>query len=533
MKIIEGQLAVMAARLGAAKRTGRKGDTNVVEVEDAVALSLANAHSLGEAVDGIYAYPRRFTSPPFQHQRQTMAVGLVELMAHKRLFNLSDPGLGKSYSTIWMIDVMLKLGIINSVLILAPKSTIYDPWRKEIFEAMPNYTVGLPVGNKAKREKEIARGYQIVITNHHTVSTSLSALKAREFDLIILDESTIIKTANAKITKDMVALVGTAKYVVLLSGTPTAHSCLDAHGQLLVGKVPNITRSLTKFKTELGVQMGPYKWEPFHDARDRVMTMMQPAVRFDKRECLDLPPYIPVFRDVGISKEQKYAHDMLVDEAVYELQAKGADVSHTVTAVNAMSLMTKLLQVSAGVVWGEDDKGKRVAIELDCKERIADVISIIESCEHKIVISATYTSIINMLYRKLEKHFGEDTVGIINGEVEAKARGEVVRKFQDPESQMRILLIHPKAAGHGITLTQADTLIHWTPPMSTEVYLQSCARIDRPGAVGISTTIIHMIGIPLERERYLAMADKVDDQKQMLDAYTKLMKQHGITVRIG
>jgi hypothetical protein len=48
-----------------------------------------------------------------------------------------------------------------------------------------------------------------------------------------------------------------------------------------------------------------FKWTPKADAQEKIHKALQPAIRFTKAQCLDLPPVITEIRDVPLTPQQK------------------------------------------------------------------------------------------------------------------------------------------------------------------------------------------------------------------------------------
>ena len=83
---------------------------------------------------------------------------------------------------------------------------------------------------------------------------------------------------------------------------------------------------------------------------------------------------------------------------------------------------------------------------------------------------------------------------------------------------MKVLVIQPAAAAHGITLTAADTIIWYAPCTSIETYLQANARIDRKGQKN-AMTIIHIAGSPVEWKLYRMLRERLSDHTKLIDLY--------------
>jgi SNF2 family DNA or RNA helicase len=67
------------------------------------------------------------------------------------------------------------------------------------------------------------------------------------------------------------------------------------------------------------------------------------------------------------------------------------------------------------------------------------------------------------------------------GDTTSDEREDIVKRFQDPNSELRFFVGQPRTGGYGLTLTEANTMIYYSNGYDLEVRLQSEARIDRYG----------------------------------------------------
>ena len=111
----------------------------------------------------------------------------------------------------------------------------------------------------------------------------------------------------------------------------------------------------------------------------RVFNALQPAIRFTKAECLDLPDMVYVKREVELTRQQKKYYKELKDKMV--MQASGEQI----TAVNAAVSMNKLLQISSGAVY--TDEGE--ALEFDIKHRYKVLREVIDESSKKVLVFRT------------------------------------------------------------------------------------------------------------------------------------------------
>jgi SNF2 family DNA or RNA helicase len=189
------------------------------------------------------------------------------------------------------------------------------------------------------------------------------------------------------------------------------------------------------------------------------------------------------------------------------VEAAGEQIS----AVNAAAKLTKLLQISGGAVYTDTHE----VVEFDVSPRLNALTEVLDETEHKVIIFVPYRHTIELV----AKYLNEQGVSneIINGQVAAKERGNIINRFQTNEFP-RVLIIQPQAASHGVTLTAADTVVFWSPVMSVETYLQCVARIDRVGQVN-KMTIVHLQGSEIERKMYQMLQSKIDSHEKLVDLY--------------
>jgi SNF2 family DNA or RNA helicase len=189
------------------------------------------------------------------------------------------------------------------------------------------------------------------------------------------------------------------------------------------------------------------------------------------------------------------------------IEAAGEEVS----AVNAAVQINKLLQIAGGAVY--TDTGE--VIEFDVSSRLNVVQEVIEESSHKVLVFVPFTHTIELL----EKHLAKNniTCDVINGSVSVNKRSDIVKRFQE-QAEPKVLIIQPKAASHGLTLTAANTIIWYAPCTSVETYLQANARIDRPGQVN-NMTVVHIKGSPIEARMYTMLQNNIDNHQKVIDLY--------------
>ena len=241
-----------------------------------------------------------------------------------------------------------------------------------------------------------------------------------------------------------------------------------------------------------------YKWASKANAADLVHEALQPAIRFSKAQCLDLPPVLTTTREVPLTPQQAKYYTMLKDRML--VQAAG----ETISAVNAAAGVSKLLQISCGAVYTDDKE----VVEFDAAPRLGVLEEILDETDRKVIIFALFRSSIDSIQTHLTKKNIPNEC--IHGGVTPNKRADIIHRFQH-EKEPRVLVMQPQATAHGITLTAADTVVFFGPLMSVEQYIQCIARADRKGQNSDKVTVIHIQGSPIEKKMFKALEAKVSD----------------------
>ena len=446
-----------------------------------------------------YEWPGLFK--PFDHQRDTSRF----LSIHRRAFCFNEAGTGKTSAAIWAADYLMNLGKIRRVLVICPLSIMHSAWQADLFKTAMHRTCAVAHGATSKREKIIRSDYQFVIINYDGVSVVSDAIAKGGFDLIIVDEANAYKNTTTKRWKTLARLVTADTYLWMMTGTPAAQSPEDAFGLARLVNPNGVPRYKTAWRDKVMTQITRFKWAPKTDSRITVFDALQPAIRYEKAQCLDLPEVVYQTRLVPLSVQAtKYYRDL-----VKEMQIKTA--GETISTVNAAASLTRLLQLSGGAVYTDDGN----IVEFDITPRLSVLQEVLDESLHKVLIFIPYKHTLSLVQKHLESAGISNE--IISGDVTAIQRADVFKNFQQNQDP-RVLLIQPQAASHGVTLTAADTVIFWSPVMSVETYLQCIARIDRVGQKN-SMTVIHLQGSEVERRMYTMLQNKVSLHEKLVDLY--------------
>tara|TARA_R110000744_G_scaffold40608_2_gene92155 strand:+ start:954 stop:2405 length:1452 start_codon:yes stop_codon:yes gene_type:complete len=442
---------------------------------------------------------------PFEHQKSTAAF----LTLNKRAFCFNEQGTGKTASAIWASDYLLNQGYIKRVLVICPLSIMEVAWRADLFTFAMHRTVDVAHGAAAKRKKIIAQGAEYVVINYDGVEIVADEIANGGFDLIIVDEATHYKNAQTKRWKMLSKLITNSTWVWMMTGTPAAQSPLDAYGLAKIINPSAVPKFFSSFRDQVMVKITQFKWVPKESSVAIVYNALQPAIRFTKDECLDLPEMVYTKREVELTRQQKKYYQQLRDKMV--IQAAGEQITTPNAAVN----MNKLLQISCGAVY--TDNGE--TLEFDIKHRYKVLREVIDESSKKVLVFVPFKHVIDILVAKLK---GEGiTTEIIRGDVSASKRTDIFKRFQTMDDP-KVLVIQPQAAAHGVTLTAANTVVWWGPTSSLETYLQANARVHRSGQ-DHKCTVVQLQSSDVEKRIYSLLDNRINIHTKIVDLYKDLL----------
>jgi SNF2 family DNA or RNA helicase len=448
-----------------------------------------------------YDWPGRFK--PFSAQREAAAF----LSMYDRSFNLSELGTGKSLASLWAYDYLRGIGRLNKALIISPLSTLERTWADELFQHFPHLTSVVLHGSRDKRLKLLKQDVDVYIINHDGVGIIEPELKTREdIDLVIVDEiAQAARNAGTDRWKSINKVVNRhdkKRACWGMSGTPTPNAPTDAWAQCRLVVPEKVPPYFNRFKGQVMRQLTQFSWVPKPDATEIVQRVMQPAVRFTRDECLDLPPLMYETRMVGMTAEQSKAYKEMVSRL--RTQAEQGDI----TAVNEAVKMAKLVQIACGVIYAND--GSEVTIP--STPRVEETRDIVQQAEGKVIVFVPFVSSVNMVAAELSKTF---SVEVIHGGVKKDERDRIFGAFQKHKDP-KVLVAQPAAMSHGLTLTAASTIIWYSCVTSNEVFEQANGRINRPGQK-MNNFIIMLEGTPVEKRIYSRLRNKQKMQGALLD----------------
>ncbi len=308
--------------------------------------------------------------------------------------------------------------------------------------------------------------------------------------MLIVDESTKIKTPGATCTRKLTTIGKYAAYKRIMTGSPVTNSPLDVFAQFrFLGDYLRFT-NFTSFKNHYA------EWKIEHNHKtDRdypVLTgyknideltrlMDKVSYRVTKKECLDLPEKVYTRRTYAMTPDQKKAYVAMRDKMEAEIIEAAGPTLLNVQVSNVLTKMLRLQQITSGYVVPEAGAD---AVDLFKEDRFNPRMRVLKEVTDelagKAIIWCRFQPDIQRVSRYLRKEFGQGSVVEYHGKVSKADRSANVDAFQD-NPDVRWFIGQQHAGGYGLTLTAAETVVYYSNDFSLEARLQSEDRAHRIG----------------------------------------------------
>lgn len=399
-----------------------------------------------------------------------------------------DMGTGKTRATL---DLLRARGAALTLVITKRKVIEDGIWAREAASAWPDLHVcALDTGTAAKRAGQVAALAAnpprpcLVLLNYESAWRAPlgKALQAIPWDAVALDEAAAIKAASSKVSWWAKSLHDRVPLRLALTGTPMAHSFLDAYGIYRFLDQRVFGSNFTLFKNRYAIQaptryglkvvgINPERAEEFN------RKIYSIAFRVEAADVLDLPEKQHIDRYCQLTPAGMAAYREMAETFIAEL-ADG-----TITAANGAVKMLRLQQIAGG--WANDVDG--VAREADTSKREL-LLDMLEELSEPVAVFGRFRSDLDNIKRATEE------AGGAYFEISGRAGEQQAWSSAVDQDRARLLVIgvQIQSGGSGIDLTRTRLCIYYSTGHSLLDYEQSLARVHRPGQTR-TVTYYHLL----------------------------------------
>jgi superfamily II DNA or RNA helicase len=445
-----------------------------------------------------------------KHQAESLKV--FAKASPVRLFDMSDPGTGKTFVEIIAFDKARKKG--EALLVLAPKSLLESAWAEDIMKFAPHLKVS--VAWAENREEAFTVAADVYVTNHDAVNWLAKKPKTffKRFVRVVVDESTAFRNPTTQRSKALNKIKLHFRDRIAMSGTPNPRSITDIFNQVMfVDDGKRLGQSFYAFRQAVcaPVQVGPrremVRWEDKEGAEEAVFALLADmTIRHCFQDCIDIPENFQYTMPYKMPTKQLRAYKEMAMTQLAAVQGK------VINAINAAAVRTKLLQIASGAVYEHSEQ-----YHLVDAGRYELVMDLVEDRKHSIVFFL-WQHQRDFMVAEAEKRGIKYCV--IDGKTPVKQRNEMVKDYQAGFYQ--VLFAHPASAAHGLTLTRATTTIWPSPTDNLEWFVQGNKRAFRNGQKQKTETIIVLSDVAVEQAVYKNLMGKDARMGNLLDLFAGL-----------
>lgn len=478
----------------------RRAEKSILRVQDNFESEDFVAQFIQRDVFSKFQLPVNIKSTLKDHQIQGVSwMQECWSLGYPGLLLADDMGLGKTFQTLsflsWLKEKSQATGVVHKPVLIVAPITLLGNWKNEATIHLQDgalgsmallYDKGLKsykidgstkadvVEGESTLDTTALRQVDWVLTTYETMRDYHISLGLIDFKCIVFDEMQKIKNPASMMTNAAQALY--ADFVIGLTGTPIENSLSDIwtiFDTLMPGALGlgDLKRFLDHYSVENTDNLKELKKRLTVGSEGNPAPMLR---RMKSDVAKDLPEKNEFVIDEFMPDEQ--AH--LYKEAVDKIKS-GAFGNSKLEAIH------KMRSISLHPKYADSEALEEPNEFIQSSARLKSAITLLEkihSNKEKVLIFCESLAMQEWLSFYIKERFSlEKYPNRIYGQISAEKRTKIVSDFQETNNKFDVLLLSPKAAGVGITLTAATNVIHLTRWWNPAVEDQCTDRAYRIG----------------------------------------------------
>jgi SNF2 family DNA or RNA helicase len=449
--------------------------------------------------------PWLHTRPKYLHQKITLLLAI----ARKRYLILLGLGLGKSWCVLAVLRYVHRQYVCGyrqtkpRAIVLVPGSANLGQWEDQCRQHVPQLiVVAVDGAGTGARMLQVKSGADVTIltyagflalvcsgkvvenedgeieldgdgnpkTKGWVLDKKKLAVFQQRFDFFVGDESTAFRTWGSLTFKACKALSWSCEYAYALTGTPHGKNPEDMWAQFyVIDKGETLGKTLGLFRAAFFRKVENY-WTRFKYEFDERKTgqlnrmIRHNSVRFEDKDCLDLPPLIRIKRSVVMPEENFAYYDRLAEELRESWGLAATD-----------SAFMRLRNIASGylaVKGGGDSQVIRFAHNPKIEELLAVLAEI--PIERKVLVFHEYKITGEIICAALKK--AKISHDWLYSGTAAKIKKDIAKRLET-----RRVLVASSAAAYGLNLQVANYAIWVERPCDILLWKQEAKRCHRAG----------------------------------------------------
>lgn len=395
-----------------------------------------------------------------------------------------DMGMGKSSITLTAImEPMYDRFEVSKVLIVAPLRVCKYTWPQEIvkWEHLSGLKFSLATGTAAERKMALKADADIYIINRENIPWLIDESGIPfDYDMVVIDELSSFKNHQSKRFKAFMKVRPWVKRIVGPTGTPSSNGLMDLYAEFkMLDMGERLGRFISQYRNAYfrpGRTNGMivYNYVPLPGADKQIYEKISDiTISMKGTDYLEMPELVNSRYEVYMDEQEAELYDGMEKELVLALP--GGEI----TAANAAVLSGKLLQMSNGAIYSDDESVYSI------HDRKLDALEdIIEAANGRSILIAYW---FQHDLDRIEKRLSDKKIGF----EKLDSDGSIARWNK---GEIPVALIHPASAGHGLNLQDGGNFLVWFGlTWSLELYQQTVARLWRQGQQSGTVVVQHII----------------------------------------
>ena len=438
---------------------------------------------------------------PYPHQ----VAGINWILDHPAAGLFWGMGTGKTVTTLTAIDRLLYDHLEDGpVLVIAPKRVAEDTWSKETakWEHLKHLRVVKVMGSVKQRTEALIQDADIYVINRENVVWLTEFFgRAWPFKIVVLDELSSFKSAQAKRWKALKRVRGRIHRIIGLTGTPRPNGIEDLYPEIyLLDQGERLGRTLTAFRSKYLVpeKMNGnivYSYLARPGAVEEVYGKLADlCMSIRKEDVLSLPGQI--YKDIELTPTQALLKKYKQFEKDAVLEVLDGD---QIMAGSAAALTNKLLQFANGAIYDQDKQVHHLHdVKLDALEELIE-----EAGGDPVLVMYAYQHDADRIRQRIKCRSLDTSEDIDDWNA----------------GKIPVALVHPASVGHGLNLQEGGHITIWYGlTWSLELYQQANERLNRPGQTQVCR-VYHLVLKGTHDERVLkSLKNKDKGQAAAIEA---------------
>lgn len=397
-------------------------------------------------------------------------------------FLIARMGAGKTVIALSAIEELLRGGFLKHVLIIAPLKVCNTVWKQEAasWGHLKHLDIGICTGSEADRANVLLEQHSITVINFENVVWLFEMFGASKqghfFDGLLVDELSRLKASGGRVFKKLRRRLDDFTWRVGMTGTPVSEDWIGLFGQMLIvdgGRALGTRRDRFLNAYFYPTDYKQYNWELREGSAAVLTHLIADAVHTMPDYTHTLPPLNEYDYVIELPDSARGVYKNMCKNMIVKLE------NAEVVAENAAVLSGKLLQLASGFLYVEDRPSVRIH-----DEKIKAVKALLT--DSPTIVCYWFKDEL----ARLRKAFPDAEV--LGGGVSKKETDRIVDAWT--RGDVKVLLLHPRSAGHGLNLAAGGHRMIWTGPVwSRDLSEQTAARLWRRGqrhAVDVTTIIV-------------------------------------------